>query len=74
MITICEALQKTQQDTQAKLVAFEVREAAVGNEEKKAKAAKRTRYEAKVAALAKQRDRGYEGLFGYETISEDEAP
>ena len=75
MLTMFEALQKTQQDTQAKLVAFEACEAAVDNEEKKAKAAERTRYEANVAALAKkQSDRGDEGLFGYESISEEEAP
>ena len=74
MLTMFEALQKTQQGTQAKLVAFEAREAAVENEEKKVKAAKRACYEAKVAALAKkQSDRGDEGLFGYESISEDEA-
>ena len=68
MLTMFEALQKTLQDTQAKLVAVE-------SEKKKAKAAKRARYEAKAAALArKQSVQGDAGLFGYESISEGEAP
>ena len=75
MLTMFEALQKTQQDTQAKLVAFEARGAAVENEEKKAKAAKRARYETKGAALArKQSVQGDAGLFGYESISDGEVP
>ena len=54
---------------------FEAREAAVESEEKKAKAAKRACYEAKVAALAKKQSvQGDAGLFGYESISDGEAP
>ena len=76
IITMFEALQKTQQDTQAKLVAFETRKAAVENEEKKTKAANRARYEAKVAALAKKQSVHQDdaGLIGYESISDGEAP
>jgi hypothetical protein len=56
------------------LVAFDTREAAVKNEEKKAKAAKRARYGTKVAALVKKQSvQGDAGLFGYESISDGEA-
>ena len=42
---------------------------------KKAKATKRARYEAKVAVLAKKQSfQGDAGLFGYESISDGEAP